>query len=377
MPTKRVTQVIIDLPASEPGENGKNAYSPRIGTSGNWETWNDSTGQYEDTGHSPIGASGAIAYPAGYWTNTITYTKTSDIAPYVQYGDLYYLLIKNGDCIGVNPQTDVTNNGGNWRLFDKYQAIYTDALVAAFAKIGGAVFTGDTTDISPTLRGKLISQMGIDGTSTYQDYTGDGGTWQPKILIDFINGLFKGDNVDIRGTIRGVGGYFEGMVRSPFKTHSADIEYFGDENGFHPISTPNNATSQNILVCPQPLSNTLNLPTSDFNGLKLTIINMSTVFGSSLDNYGKYIINAGTNKIINANYGYWMEPTDQWNDQPGTIDVVTGDSYPMVNTPVSSIEIDRGEMIELIGIEGLTSMAPNYITKGWIITNRRRVLPVQ
>lgn len=276
----------------------------------------------------------------------------------------WYKRASKGDVTAGVPPTGGTTPTGYERV-DWLNNLAVNVLIAEETNIANFIFKDG---VFWSLKGT------VDGVEA--DYTGQT-NFIPNVVIDGKTGKITANNADIRGTIRGVGGYFEGMVRAPFKTHSADFEYFGDENGFHPISTPNNATSQNIIVSPQQFAYTLNLPTSDFNGLKLTIINMSTVFGSSLNNYGKYVINAGTNKIMNANYGYWMETVDQWNDMAATIDVVVDNTSPMVNTPVSIIELDRGEMIELIGVEGLTSLAPNYITKGWIITNRRQVLPIQ
>lgn len=397
------------------GVPGKDAHSPYIGVNGNWYFWEDATGKFKDSGlsaqgddgHSPYintstntwyewdattgaykdtgikaigvdgqpGRTGSDGLPGQIpfqkeWKQGDTHRYNDNIIDYIYVRGVnkdqsyWYKRVSKGDVTAGVPPTGGTTPMGYERV-DWLNNLAVNVLIAEEANMANFIFKDG---VFWSLKGT------VDGVAS--DYTGQI-NFIPNVIIDGKTGKITANNADIRGTIRGVGGYFEGMIRAPFKTHSADFEYYGDENGFHPISTPNNATSQNILVSPQQFAYTLNLPTSDFNGLKLTIINMSTVFGSSLNNYGKYVINAGTNKIINANYGYWRETVDQWNDMAATIDVVVDNTTPMVNTPVSSIELDRGEMIELIGAEGLTSLAPNYITKGWIITNRRQVLPIQ
>ena len=373
------TGQFVDSGLSAHGDDG---HSPYINTSTNtWYEWDATTGAYKDTGIKAIGVDGEPGGPGSdglpgqipfqkEWKQGDTHRYNDNIIDYIYVRgankdqSYWYKRAAKGDVTAGVPPTGGTTPTGYERV-DWLNNLAVNVLIAEEANIANFIFKDG---VFWSLKGT------VDGVEA--DYTGQT-NFIPNVVIDGKTGKITANNADIRGTIKGTGGYFEGMVRAPFKVHSADFEWVGDENGFHPISTPNNATSQNILVSPQQFANTLNLPTSGFNGLKLTIINTSTVLGSSLNNYGKYNINAGTNKIINANYGYWMETVDQWNDMATTIDVVVDNTAPMVNTPVSSIQIDRGEMIELIGVEGLTSLAPNYITKGWIITNRRQVLPIQ
>jgi hypothetical protein len=66
-----------------------------------------------------------------------------------------------------------------------------DSLVAPFAKIGGAVFTGDTTGTSSGIRGRLISETGVKSgadNTNYSEYVGDSGAWIPKLMLDFLTG---------------------------------------------------------------------------------------------------------------------------------------------------------------------------------------------
>ena len=151
-------------------------------TTNTWWAWNEELGIYTDTGRSPVGSDGAIPYPAGYYDNTKWYRREAEYAPYVQYGGALYLLIKDTPNAGI-----ATSNTTYWKAFNNWQAVFVDSLVASFAKIGGAVFTGDT-DPSSTIKGRMISQTGVDGTANYQNYTGDYGAWQPKIMLDFLTG---------------------------------------------------------------------------------------------------------------------------------------------------------------------------------------------
>ena len=84
------------------GADGADGHSPYIsGTTGTWWEWNDTSGQFEDTGYSPVGSDGAIPYPAGYYDNTKWYRGEAEYAPYVQYGGALYLLIKDTPNAGI------------------------------------------------------------------------------------------------------------------------------------------------------------------------------------------------------------------------------------------------------------------------------------
>lgn len=110
------------------------------------------------------GGRGRMPFPAGIWDANTTYTATDNIAPivYHEQGRTYYVMNKTTSVIGLNPGDDYAQNGTNatWIPFENYKAIFTDILMANFAKLAGAVFHGDY----------MFSQEGIDanGNKTYE-----------------------------------------------------------------------------------------------------------------------------------------------------------------------------------------------------------------
>lgn len=155
-------------------------------TTNTWWAWDDATGAFTDTGMSPVGHDGAIPYPAGYYDNSKWYRREDGYAPYVQYGEVLYLLILDTPSAGIP-----TSNTTYWKAFNQWEAVFVTSLVAKFAKIGGAVFTGDTSDTASAIKGRMISEMGSNGSTNYESYTGDGGAWQPKLMLDFLTGKVK------------------------------------------------------------------------------------------------------------------------------------------------------------------------------------------
>lgn len=211
--TYKVAETTVSYTSSRwaaDGSDGSDGHSPYIDpTTGTWWSWNDTNGQYEDTGYSPVGSDGAIPYPAGYYNNTKRYRREEGYAPYVQDGEVLYLLIKDTPNAGIP-----TSNSEFWKAFNQWEAVFVTSLVAKFAKIGGAVFTGDTSETASAIKGRLISEMGVSGSTNYESYTGDGGSWQPKLMLDFITGKVKFEDAEITGVINAISGAIGGFAIS-------------------------------------------------------------------------------------------------------------------------------------------------------------------
>lgn len=156
----------------------------------------------EDGLPGPAGERGRMPYPAGFWNADIEYTATDDIAPIVYYeaGSTYYVMRKTATIIGVNPMEDYRDNPTTsyWIPFEKYKAIFTEILMANFAKLASAVFYGDY----------MFSQHGKDAdgndTTNYGlfDPTKIGQSdcpFTPNLLLDLLLGKFMGLDVDIQG----------------------------------------------------------------------------------------------------------------------------------------------------------------------------------
>nr|DAT51085.1 MAG TPA: tail protein [Caudoviricetes sp.] len=152
----------------DPGEDGQDGQDGQDGTNG------------------IDGRDGLMVYPAGYYDPNTTYTATSETAPVVMYAENYYVLRRGATYKGASqgatrntPALEVANapvvagaSTSRWILFDKFNAIFADIVMAEFAKLASAVFYGDW----------LISQQ---GTLTYtQEYRYKTATSAPTLTTD-------------------------------------------------------------------------------------------------------------------------------------------------------------------------------------------------
>lgn len=92
----------------------------------------------------PAGVRGRLPFPSGAFDLSTVYTCTDDITPIVYYeaGKTYYTMRKNGNSVGIDPAEDYASNGSDstWIPFENYKAIFTEILMANFAKLASAVF---------------------------------------------------------------------------------------------------------------------------------------------------------------------------------------------------------------------------------------------
>lgn len=120
------------------------------------------------------GRDGRIVYPAGIYDATVTYTATDTKAPYVLYGDTYYVMNVTTSWTGSQndgktPADDYEQYGehATWIPMEKFEAIYTKLLIANNGTIGSFVFNGDY----------MFSQQGVDylynEVDNYEDFGND------------------------------------------------------------------------------------------------------------------------------------------------------------------------------------------------------------
>lgn len=156
------------------------------------------------------GADGLMVYPAGYYDPNTTYSATSDAAPVVMYAENYYVLRRGKTYKGASqedsrntPAKEVANapvqNGestSRWILFDKFNAIFADIIMANFAKLSSAVFYGDW----------MFSQQGTRNGTTSNDfqYFADG-SFIPNFSVNFKTGEMKAFGCKIQGGEIGIG----------------------------------------------------------------------------------------------------------------------------------------------------------------------------
>lgn len=131
---------------------------------------------------------GPSFYMAGTYSSTTSYTRDAFGAPVVQLDGLYYGQKKVGTIKGINPKTDVANNGGNWGVFDMFKYIFTEVAFILFGKLGSAIFNGDF----------MFSQHGVNSSGVAnQNYTAfnpsladptTNASFMPNILLNLFTG---------------------------------------------------------------------------------------------------------------------------------------------------------------------------------------------
>lgn len=169
------------------------------------------------------GTDGIMVYPAGVYSADITYTADNETSPVVAYDGNYYMLIRGKSYNGAtmpegrrNPAEDVANGGDDvrWRLFEKFNAVFADVIMANFAKLGGAVFYGDYMfSQSGTINGAEVSGVDAEGKAYYRQFT-DGvtyGTFLPYLMLNFQTGELNAEKGKFRGTIEALKGIIGGF----------------------------------------------------------------------------------------------------------------------------------------------------------------------
>lgn len=120
------------------------------------------------------GRDGRIVYPVGIYDATVTYTATDTKAPYVLYGDTYYVMNVTTSWTGSQnegktPADDYEQYGehATWIPMERFETIYTKLLIANNGTIGSFVFNGDY----------MFSQQGVDylynEVDNYEDFGND------------------------------------------------------------------------------------------------------------------------------------------------------------------------------------------------------------
>lgn len=161
------------------------------------------------------GKTGRLPVPYGEYSSTVTYTATNQVAPYVLYDGQYYVMNKTTSVKGLNPQTDYAAHGqdATWILLEQFKAAFYEIIMAQLGLIGKAVFYNEY----------MYSQYGkngsvsVTGEGKYDIPKEAGGSFDPNLLMNFLTGYFKCNNVDITGHINATSGTFAGFINIPFK----------------------------------------------------------------------------------------------------------------------------------------------------------------
>lgn len=153
----------------------------------------------------PAGQIGLMLYPQGYWDENTIYTQVKDdegnavATPFVYYqneqgaGD-YYVLQQDLPNAGIDPSTDDTQT--YWKKFQKFQYLFTEALMANWARLAKSVFWGDymfsTKGVNQA--GEVVDHtayMGTDNPMFDSNTNRLTGALIPNLFLDLENGLVK------------------------------------------------------------------------------------------------------------------------------------------------------------------------------------------
>lgn len=139
------------------------------------------------------GEIGPLLYPAGTWDSNTTYTRTSDATPFVYYetnGKYYVLQASSSKDQAPASYTNI------WKAYTNIKYIFTEALMAKWARLGSSVFWGDY----------MFSVNGVTSTGSTSDYSKyvdsdnglsmflDGrlsGSFIPNLFLDLQGGMIK------------------------------------------------------------------------------------------------------------------------------------------------------------------------------------------
>lgn len=146
------------------------------------------------------GLAGRIPYPAGYYTEGLTYESTENAVPYVyniEDQSYYICTAAAGETwtASSNNLVEDTYNGKEytafWEKITSFKFLITDLIIADNGTVGSAVFNGDYMF---SKQGAFISDGNFTSSSAYENFDpeypdGNGGNnWRPSLLFNLNDG---------------------------------------------------------------------------------------------------------------------------------------------------------------------------------------------
>ena len=134
-----------------------------------------------------------VPVPAGNYASNVVYEATDVVSPMVKYGDYYYMMCRSGITQGLDPAKDAAlDNPTTWIKIEKYNAVYTEILMASLGLIGKAVFNGD---FMYSQQGYTINSNGDKVAANYGNFGmpsfDNNNDFHPNVLIDFVKGILR------------------------------------------------------------------------------------------------------------------------------------------------------------------------------------------
>ena len=301
-----------------------------IKDTGGWENLGNIQGPKGDKGDAgpqgPQGKIGQLAYPAGAWSASKTYTLTDTACPVVEHNGSYWRLV-----VASNKGTEPTaSNSSVWVIVTQWEAIFTKILFTAFAKLGSAIFSGDYT----------LSQRGLlNGavSTAYQNFKPNNANnpFIPYIYINWATGEAWLQNVHIKGEVEATSGkltnvQIDGAYGAPF----SDMIRFADFDG---------------TIAEWQAANIARLNEHD-NSILYDGTNVHNLSGTSRDSGRTLCIVAKLNEI--------------------TVSCTSADKFVEDGIIRSSLTVKSGEMIVIKGVGTATEL--NY----YLVLQRVRAFPL-
>lgn len=149
---------------------------------------------------------GRLAYPCGRFDSNVSYISTDTMQPVVLDGEQFYVLKPSRRYRGAEapaerntPAKDYAAGGdaASWEWMERLKYVFTEIMMAEFAKLGSFVFSGD----------RMISQQGVydkDGetdleSDSYQHY---GNGFTPNFEVDGRTGRVRARYGEFSGWFR-------------------------------------------------------------------------------------------------------------------------------------------------------------------------------
>ncbi len=164
-----------------------------------------------------------IPVPAGVYSASKTYTADAYTTPFVLYDGKYYILNKQGSFSDINPKNDYAANGkkATWLYLESLQYVFAEILMANLALLGKAVFYGN---YMYSQYGKNKDGSAVGSSGGYGAPAEAGGTFIPNLILDFLQGKIRCNDVDITGKVNAKSGTFTGEVNAKSGTFSGTIK---------------------------------------------------------------------------------------------------------------------------------------------------------
>lgn len=155
------------------------------------------------------GSRGPMAYPAGVYDSAVGYDADGDISPIVQYGSQYFIL-KEGKTWAAGqaktPAQDAVSANPSWELVDKFSTVFTDILMANFAKLSNAVFYGDYMFSAEGTESGGAATTHYEYVNTYLNMLEGATEWgayrfKPNFLLNLRTGQIWCDDITAGNTV--------------------------------------------------------------------------------------------------------------------------------------------------------------------------------